>query len=82
MSDTFWMAFFSGLPQILFGTVLLIMAFRGQADMKHLSTMVDGRFSDILKLLSEAMDVRGDVKSIKEKLPPTTTVVTERRKAE
>jgi hypothetical protein len=83
MNSSDIIALASIIPQILFGIAILVAVIRGNVNVSQLTKLVDGKFTEMLKLVSDTKKMEGQVETLKEVVTkPATTIITDRRKTE
>lgn len=76
MSDTFWIALFTGVPAIISAVASLVIAVKGNAKLNSIHRTVDGKFSELLQKVGEAKKVEGAVGVLVEQQRP---IIVDRR---
>jgi hypothetical protein len=84
MSETFWVALFAALPPTILAFATLVAVLKSNGDIKTLSNLVDGKFTEMLNAVSRSSKIEGKVEVLQEQQrtashAPSTTVITDRR---
>lgn len=74
-SDAVWIAFFAAIPPSIIALTTLIAVLM---KISNLSTLMDGKFSELLKVATTSSATQAKVETL-EKIATKPTVVTDRR---